>query len=156
MPATTTLTHDRFQPRGPLDNQRNIGGDMSMMFFARSQCPRKFTSPEQHQIKNLNFETIAGIIFPPPTWITNPEYRFLLADSIYSSNDNLNWCYFSLNFSMYNQSLDPSEWDDRWFSMYGRVHPYALTWEVEPDETSDGLQDYTIPVLTVRDQGYQP
>ncbi len=127
-----------------------------MMFFARLQCPRKFTSPKQYQIKSLNVETIAGIIFTPPTWITNPEYHFLLANSIYSSNDNLNWAYFSLNLSMYNQTLDPSEWDNMWFFMYGRVHPYALTWEIEPDETSALPQDYTIPILIVRDQGYQP
>ena len=120
-----------------------------MMFFARSQCPRKFTSPEQYQIKSLNVKAIVGIIFPPPTWTTNQEYHFLLANSIYSSNDNLNWAYFSLNLSMYNQMFDPSEWDNMWFSMYGHVHPYALTWEIEPDETSAVPQDYTIPLLTI-------
>ena len=32
--------------------------------------------------------------------------------------------------------------------MYGRVHPYTLTWRVEPGdglETADGPQDYSIP-----------
>ena len=43
--------------------------------------------------------------------------------------------------------------------MYGRIHPYALTWEVKLDNsqaTGDDLANYTIPVLIVRDQGYQP
>lgn len=49
-----------------LDTQKNAGGDMSMMCFA---CPRfpRFASPRQHQIKGLNVETVAGILFPPPT-----------------------------------------------------------------------------------------
>ncbi|KAK4058977.1 hypothetical protein Purlil1_14394 [Purpureocillium lilacinum] len=44
--------------------------------------------------------------------------------------------------------------------MNGRVHPYALAWEVEQH---DGLESdtgdtilYTMPALIVRDQGYQP
>ncbi|KAM4064158.1 hypothetical protein HRG_012614 [Hirsutella rhossiliensis] len=44
--------------------------------------------------------------------------------------------------------------------MNGRVHPYALAWEVEQ---RDGLESdtggtvlYTMPALVVRDQGYQP
>jgi len=44
--------------------------------------------------------------------------------------------------------------------MYGLVHPYTLTWEVHPEEdetdTTGSAQDYCIPVLIVRDQGYQP
>jgi hypothetical protein len=43
--------------------------------------------------------------------------------------------------------------------MYGRVHPYALTWELEQDEghdAGDGPQDYCIPAIIVRDQIYQP
>jgi hypothetical protein len=134
-------------PRRPLDNQKNIGGDMSMMFFARSRFSRKFTSPEQHHIKGLNVEAVTGILFPPPTWISIPEYSGLLA---YPEDDNSNCAYFSLNLSMYNQTLDPSELTDTWFFMYGRVHPYALTWEVGPNNY------YTIPALIIRDQGYQP
>ncbi|KAM4064171.1 hypothetical protein HRG_012620 [Hirsutella rhossiliensis] len=44
--------------------------------------------------------------------------------------------------------------------MNGRVHPYALAWEIEQ---RDGLESdtggtllYTMPALVVRDQGYQP
>lgn len=46
--------------------------------------------------------------------------------------------------------------------MAGRVHPFALTWEIErqdglDDELADGDHlAYTIPALIVRDQGYQP
>jgi hypothetical protein len=44
--------------------------------------------------------------------------------------------------------------------MTGRVHPFALTWEIHPQDkletsTDDGLLAYTIPALIVRDQGYQ-
>ena len=61
--------------------------------------------------------------------------------------------------SIYNQTIVPSEWENMWFFMYGRVHPYALTWEVEPGgglETTDGLKDYSIPAIITRDQDYQP
>jgi hypothetical protein len=155
MATPSTSTHDTFQPRRPLDNQRNIGGDMSMMFFACPRYPKRFVSPNQHQIKGLNVETVAGILFPPPTWATIPEYSGLLA----ASNTDSNWGFFSLNLSMYNQTLEPSEWDDMWFHMYGRVHPYALTWEVDPDDSldsGDNVGHYTIPALIIRDQGYQP
>ena len=156
MPTSTPTEHGNVHPRKPLESQQNAGGDMSMMFFARSQCPRRFAFPVQHQIKGLNVETIAEIFFPLPTWITDPHYWTLQADS---GNDDSNWGSFSLNFSMYNQTLVLSEWDDMWFFMYGRVHPYALTWELQPDnglETGDNLQHYTIAALIVRDQGYQP
>ncbi|KAJ4128312.1 hypothetical protein NW754_002304 [Fusarium falciforme] len=44
--------------------------------------------------------------------------------------------------------------------MAGRVHPFALTWEVEcqdglEESVDSGLLAYTIPALIVRDQGYQ-
>ncbi|KAH7033920.1 hypothetical protein B0J12DRAFT_679897 [Macrophomina phaseolina] len=61
--------------------------------------------------------------------------------------------------SIYSQPIVPSEWEQTWFLMYGRVHPYALTWEIEPDEGLDAGEaplDYCIPALIVRDQGYQP
>ena len=59
---------------------------------------------------------------------------------------------------MYQQTLVASEWEDIWFFIYGRVHPYTLTWEVKLDDsqaTGDDLANYTIPALIVRDQGYQ-
>ena len=43
--------------------------------------------------------------------------------------------------------------------MDGRVHPYALIWEVEPAdslEATDGLRGYSIPAIMARDQDYQP
>jgi hypothetical protein len=147
MSVPTPTNEDNVHSRKPLDNQKNIGGDMSMMFFARSRFVKKLASAEEHYIKGLNVVAVTGILFPPPTWISMPEYSSLLACS---ENDNSNCAYFSLNLSMYNQTLDPSELNDAWFFMYGRVHPYALTWEIGPDNY------YTIPALIVRDQGYQP
>ncbi|RSL86105.1 hypothetical protein CDV31_016453, partial [Fusarium ambrosium] len=44
--------------------------------------------------------------------------------------------------------------------MNGRVHPYALTWDVEqrdgPESDTGAITKYTIPALIIRDQGYQP
>ncbi|KAJ4136672.1 hypothetical protein NW754_002237 [Fusarium falciforme] len=44
--------------------------------------------------------------------------------------------------------------------MNGRVHPYALTWEVEQrdglESDTGAITQYTIPALIIRDQGYQP
>ncbi|OCK91225.1 uncharacterized protein K441DRAFT_730330 [Cenococcum geophilum 1.58] len=156
MPTSTPTRHDEVHPRKPLESQQNAGGDMSMMFFARSQSLRELPSSEEQQIKGLNVETIAEILFPPPTWITSPEYWALRANS---EHDDSNLAFFSLNLSMYQQTLVASEWEDMWFFMYGRVHPYALTWEVKLDDsqaTGDDLANYTIPALIVRDQGYQP
>jgi hypothetical protein len=155
MSPSTPTTSDDLRPRRPLGSQKNAGGDMSMMFFVQSRSPRKFAHPDQYQIKGLNAETIARVIFSPPTWITATEYTALRTDS----DADTNCGFFSLNMSIYNQTIDLSEWDSMWFFIYGRVHPYALTWQVEPDdglETADGLQNYTIPALIVRDQGYQP
>lgn len=140
-------------PRRPLNSQKNAGGDMRMTFFTRSRNPRVFTSSDPLQmIKNFNVETVAGIPFPPPAWIMDTCYNFLRAQI-----DDSNTAYFSLNLAMYPPTLNPSEWDDKWFVMYARVHPYALTWEIEASDSlySKGLQDYTIPVLMVRDGSYQ-
>ncbi|XP_044717310.1 uncharacterized protein HRG_08818 [Hirsutella rhossiliensis] len=53
-----------------------------------------------------------------------------------------------------------TDWSEQWFLMSGRVHPYALAWEVERrDGLEAGPDDtvlYTVPALIVRDQGYQP
>ncbi|KAM4055577.1 hypothetical protein HRG_008555 [Hirsutella rhossiliensis] len=44
--------------------------------------------------------------------------------------------------------------------MNGRVHPYALAWEVEQrdglESGAGGILLYTMPALIIRDQGYQP
>jgi hypothetical protein len=135
--------------RRPLDSQKNIGSDMSMMFFARSRFSKMFTSSEseQHHVQGLNVEGVTGILFPPPAWKSMSEYQGLLMES---EDDNSHFAYFSLNISMYNQSIHPTELNNTWFFMYGRVHPYALTWEVHPDNY------YTIPALIIRDHGYQP
>jgi hypothetical protein len=153
MPISTPTNYNEIHPRKPLDNARNIGGDMSMIFFVRSRIVKTFTSPDDKQnyrIKGLNTECVAGIPFPQPTWITNSEYRTLRMNS---ENDDSNWAFFGLNLSIFNQTLTESKWNDTWFFMHGRVHPYALTWEVETDGDT---ANYTVPLLMVRDQGYQP
>jgi hypothetical protein len=146
------------EPRKPLDSQKNIGGDMSMIFFVQTDFVKKFTSPEEHHVKGLNIESVAVVPFPSPKWITFPDYSALRAE-----NENSDRCFFSLNLSMYDPSIDLSDWNMHWFFMYGRVHPYALTWEVKvPDEDPEMIEMvgdsvyYIIPALMVRDQGYQP
>jgi hypothetical protein len=154
-PITLTMTT---QPRKPLDSQKNTGGDMSMFFFVQSEFVKQFTSPEKHHVKGLNAESVAMVPFPPPSWITSPVYTALRA-----KEDNSDRCFFSLNFSMYDPSIDLSDWNMQWFFMYGRVHPYALSWEVQLHDQDPEIIEmigdsayYTIPALIVRDQGYQP
>jgi hypothetical protein len=130
---------------------------MSIMFFVQPGCPSRFASPDQHRVKGLNAETIARVILPTPPWLMAPDYSPLRTDPADPSPS----IFFSLNLSIYNQQIVPEAWFDQWFFMAGRVHPFALTWEVE---RQDGLEEsvdggplaYTIPALIVRDQGYQP
>ena len=151
-PFMPTNTHAHL--RMPLDSQRNLGGDMFISCPAHFQLPKRFSSPEQQQIKGLNFETVATIHFPAPAWMNEFEYMTLQPQS---DKDGPYWRHFSLNFSLYNQPFNPSDWDDQWFIVYGRLHPYALTWEIEPENNPDtevDVQDYTIPALIVRDHGW--
>ncbi|KAJ0126837.1 Uncharacterized protein HZ326_30062 [Fusarium oxysporum f. sp. albedinis] len=57
-------------------------------------------------------------------------------------------------FSIYNQQVVASEWTEQWFFMNGRVHSYALTWEVEQrdglESDTGAITQYTIPVLIVK------
>lgn len=139
--------------RTPFKSQKNVGGDLSMFFFARSGTPTTYGASDPLQmIKNLNVETVANVPFPPPTWITNPLYDVLLAPDSDSAR-------FSLNMAVYTQTLIPSDWHDKWFYMYGRVHPYALTWEIEPNSNfnpTGDLKNYIVPILMIRDEYHQP
>lgn len=143
--------------RGPSDTSKAAGGDMSIFFIARVPPLNRFASPEEQQFKGLNFETIATVGFPPPPWLYNPEYTTLQPKE---DDENIGLAPFSLNLSMYDQAvIDPSNWNDQCFFLYGTVHPYALTWEIGPNSDSDApdeAQNYTIPSLIVRDQCYQP
>src|SRR5882757_5885081 len=85
--------------RMPLENQKNIGGDMSIFFITRLSLPNKFVSSEQQQIKGLNFETIATVHFPLPTWLYHSEYTALQPQA---DGDNTGSALFSLNLSIYN------------------------------------------------------
>ena len=150
------ISHASPHLRRPLDSARGAGGDMSMMFFVQPDCPSRFAHQDDHRIKGLNAETIARILLPPPSWLLTADYAPLRSDA----GDSPTSIFFSLNLSIYGQSIVPSEWTEEWFFMNGRVHPYALAWEVAQH---DGLESgtggtllYTMPALVVRDQGYQP
>jgi hypothetical protein len=140
----------------PLENQRAVGGDMSIFFMTRLPRLNKFESPEQQQIKGLNFETIATVRLPPPAWLNDPQYTALQAKE---SDGDTTSVLFSLNISVYDSAINISDWDDMYFFLYGLVHPYALTWEITPEvdfDTNTEIQNYTIPPLIVRDACYQP
>jgi hypothetical protein len=157
MSASAATVDGSPQARKPLDSQRGAGGDMSIMFFVQPGCPSRFASADEHRVKGLNAETIARVVLPTPPWLTTPDYSPLLAHT----DDPSPSIFFSLNLSMYSQQIDPDDWSNQWIFMTGRVHPFALTWEINPQ---DGLEisaggaslTYTIPALIVRDQGYQP
>jgi hypothetical protein len=154
LPSTSTNGHTH--QRMPLENQRTVGGDMSIFFMTRLPRLNRFESPEQQQIKGLNFETIVTIRFPPPVWLNDPQYTALQAKE---NEDDATSALFSLNISVYNPAINPSDWEDMYFFLYGLVHPYALTWEVASDfnsDTSTEMQHYTIPPLIIRDLCYQP
>ncbi|KAL6405422.1 hypothetical protein AUP68_11176 [Ilyonectria robusta] len=157
MAASIPSTHGPPHARKPLASQRSAGGDMSIAFFVQPGCPSRFASSDQHRVKGLNAETIAKVILPTPPWLTALDYSPLRADPTDPSPS----IFFSLNLSIYNQHIVPEDWFDQWFLMAGRVHPFALTWEVErqdglEESVDSGLLAYTIPALIVRDQGYQP
>ncbi|KAH8658882.1 hypothetical protein BGZ61DRAFT_499922 [Ilyonectria robusta] len=52
------------------------------------------------------------------------------------------------------------EWTEEWFFMNGRVHPYALAWEVKQQDSLESdigrTVLYTIPALIICDKGCQP
>ncbi|KAJ4217442.1 hypothetical protein NW757_014635 [Fusarium falciforme] len=160
MPASASITSGggSSHARKPLSSPRNAGGDMSIMLFVQPGCPSRFASADEHRVKGLNAETIARVVLPIPPWLTAPDYPPLLAHPAEPSPS----IFFSLNLSIYNQQIVPDDWSDQWFFMAGRVHSFALTWEIErQDDLENELADgdhlaYTIPALIVRDQGYQP
>ncbi|KAM4064141.1 hypothetical protein HRG_012610 [Hirsutella rhossiliensis] len=125
-------------PRQPLDSQKNAGADMSMMAFVQPGCPA------------------SEVFLPTPSWLSTPEYAAIRSDT-----GNPSTCiFFSLNISIYNQQIISSEWTEQWFFMVGRVHPFALTWEIERrdglESDDDNITEYTVPALIVRDHSYQP
>ncbi|KAM4064174.1 hypothetical protein HRG_007178 [Hirsutella rhossiliensis] len=99
---------------------------------------------------------MARVFLPPPSWLLTAEYAPLRSDT----DDSATSIFFSLNLSIYNQPVVASEWTEEWFFMNGRVHPYALAWEVEQrdglESGAGGILLYTMPALIIRDQGYQP
>jgi hypothetical protein len=110
----STSTETQAHLSMPLESQRNTGGEISIFLITRLPLPKNFTSPEQQQIKGLNFETIATIYFPPPPWLNNSEYASLQPQPNDDDHD-IHSALFSLNLSMYDQSFNPSNWDDTYF-----------------------------------------
>ncbi|KAH6961723.1 hypothetical protein BKA56DRAFT_737073 [Ilyonectria sp. MPI-CAGE-AT-0026] len=129
---------------------------MSMMVFVQPDFPSRFAYQDQHRIKGLNAEAIARAFLPAPSWILTPEYAQLRSDLDNPSG----YISLSINLSIYNQQVVASEWTEQWSFMNGRVHPYALTWDVEQrhglESDTGAIAQYTIPTLIIRDQGYQP
>ncbi|KAH8665656.1 hypothetical protein BGZ61DRAFT_431089 [Ilyonectria robusta] len=136
MSTPAPLANGPSNPRKPLETQTNAGSDMSMMLFVQPDCPSRFAYQNQYHIKGLNAEALARVFLPAPSWILTPEYAQLRSDPYNPSS----CIFFSLNLSIYNQPVIASEWSEQWFFMNGRVHPYALTWEVEQ---RDGLESDT-------------
>ena len=144
-----------------LDSQGISIGPMTMMCFTRLQIPKKFPSPEKQHVKGLNYEVVIPVRFPSPAWTKTTEYAALQPQTYNDDGDDndVNCAFFSLNLSIYNQEVIPSDWDDTWFFLSGQVHPYALTWEVDADddtEPNSSVFNYTIAPFIVRDSGYQP
>ncbi|KAF5264890.1 hypothetical protein FOXYS1_4311, partial [Fusarium oxysporum] len=108
---------------------------------------------DQHRIKGLNAKTLARIFLPPPSWLLAAEYAPLRSDV----DDSSTSIFFSLNLSIYKQPIVASEWIEEWFFMNGRVHPYALAWEVEQHNGLESDAGCTLLyMIIVRDQDYQP
>ncbi|OAQ62547.1 hypothetical protein VFPBJ_11408 [Purpureocillium lilacinum] len=143
--------------RKPLESQKYVGGDMSMMAFVQpAAAPNRFAYPDEHHVKGLNAETLAKIQLPRPQWLSTPEYEPIVGDSEPFPPP----IFFSLNISLYNQQIDASDWANQLFFMVGRVHPYALTWEIEQrdglESDDDKIAEYTVPAFVVRDHSFQP
>ncbi|KND92539.1 hypothetical protein TOPH_02790 [Tolypocladium ophioglossoides CBS 100239] len=125
-----------------------------MLYATRS--PRGAGGDIRTALPGSLIETIARVLLPPPSWLLTAECAPLRSDTGHLPTS----IFFSLNLLIYGQPIVSSEWTEEWFFMNGRVHPYALAWEVEQH---DGLESdtrstllYTMPALVVRDQGYQP
>ncbi|KAM4067950.1 hypothetical protein HRG_012450 [Hirsutella rhossiliensis] len=157
MSPTPPTTNSPPHLRRPLTSNKGAGGDMTMMFFAQPDCPVRFAHQDEHRVRGLNAEAIARVLLPAPSWLLALDYAPLRAGG---GDNDVSPLFFSLNLSIYGVPVVNSDWSEQWFFMSGRVHPYALAWEVE---RRDGLEAdvgetllYTMPALVVRDQGYQP
>ncbi|KAF7534595.1 hypothetical protein G7Z17_g13343 [Cylindrodendrum hubeiense] len=146
-------------PRKPQETQKNLGSDMSISALVQPHSPNRLSASDRHYIKGLNVETIGRVFLPPLPWLATPEYSSLCStdgDSGTHSHPDPTCLFFSLNIAIYGHQVVPAEWANEWFWIQGRVHPYALTWEVDAGEGATDLMEYTIPIIMIRDQGYQP
>ncbi|KAM4058220.1 reverse transcriptase (RNA-dependent DNA polymerase) [Hirsutella rhossiliensis] len=75
-----------------------------------------------------------------------------------ADDDFFSQAFFSLNISLYNKPIVASEWQEQYFLMHGRVHPYVLAWDLDPTPWRgpvEGPVDYCAPALIIRDLGFQ-
>ncbi|PVH91479.1 hypothetical protein DM02DRAFT_734164 [Periconia macrospinosa] len=105
-------------PPVTLDSQGISIGPMTMMCFTRLQILKKFSSPEKQHVKGLNYEAVIPVRFPSPAWIKATEYAALQLQTYNDDDGNdVNCAFFSLNLSIYNQEVIPSDWDDTCISL---------------------------------------
>ena len=122
-----------------------------------TNAPSGFQTQNDQYIFGLNYEAMVKVFFPPPDWMERDEYTLLRCRDE-TVNQPLDVASFSLNLAIYSHAIVQDEWNDQWFLLTGRVHPFALTWTLEPDQNfpADEPMDFTVPTLTVRNRGYQP
>lgn len=146
--------------RRPYEYQRNLGSDMTLMFFVTtdSDMPAKCPLRDRQLIRGLDGEATARVMFPKPPWLTEDQrYRSLLRIAE-ADDDDFSQGFFSLNMSLFNKEIVASEWQGRYFIMQGRVHPYILTWDLDEGLYREPVEEpieYRAPALIVRDLGFQ-
>ncbi|PVH91477.1 hypothetical protein DM02DRAFT_340448 [Periconia macrospinosa] len=125
-------------PAVTLDSQGISIGPMTMMCFARLQILKKFPSPEKQHVKGLNYETVIPVRFPSPAWIKTTEYTALQPQTYNDDDGNdVNCAFFSLNLSIYNQEIIPSDWDDTGSSCQDKFIPTPLRGRSTQTTTQD-------------------
>lgn len=86
----------------PYEYQRNLGGDMTLMFFVTtgSDMPAKCPLRDRQLIRGLDAEATARVMFPKPPWLTKDQrYRSLLRTAE-ADDDAFSQGFFSLNMCL--------------------------------------------------------
>ncbi|KAF6787321.1 hypothetical protein CMUS01_16461 [Colletotrichum musicola] len=140
----------------PLPSQKElatkIGSDLSINCFVLTTKPQKLSSQDEQLLKGLNYEAIVQVPCIRPDWIDLPDYSRLRFQQSHNSDigDNLQ---FSLNVAIYNGLVvTDDDWDNKWFHVTGRAHPYVLTFQTGP---ADDMYEYDVPgLLIIRNNGF--
>ena len=138
--------------KSPLPTQKNAGSDLGFDAYVQAKALEK---PAVQYIKGFNYECIVRVPFPQQSWLSNKEYaRLPYQGELVKDGVAL----FSLNAGAYSVPVIDAEWDDQWFHVTGRVHPYTLTWTLEPENFPDLQEpcDYKVPLISAREEHYQP